>query len=210
MENPIYSEPRNLPTAHDYQMADRIWQRVSPDLTPYPELRDSPVPAPQPSTPVRENNNNTDLLPGAEANPCCMGSLAQPSADVVAGFIDEELAVRRACLSLSQRLYQENIRQLLRHIAKERSAAARQLKSAYYLITGTCHIPSITMEQPHWHCLQEALRACYHQESCSGLNYARAADEAEDICLQKLFQQLSRQAFCRAEEILITLGTVIR
>lgn len=209
MENPIYSEPRNLPTAHDYQMADRIWQRVSPDLTPYPELRDPPAPAHQLATPSPERDN-TDLLPGAAANPCCMGSLAQPSTDVVAGFIDEELAVRRACLALSQRLYQENIRQLLRHIAKERAAAARQLKSAYYLITGTCHIPSITMEQPHWRCLQEALRSCYHQESCSGLNYARAADEAEDICLQKLFQQLSRQAFCRAEEILTTLGTVIR
>ena len=25
--------------AYDYRMYDRIWQRVSPDLEPYPELR---------------------------------------------------------------------------------------------------------------------------------------------------------------------------
>lgn len=210
MENPAYGEPQSLPATYDYRMYDRIWQRVSPDLAPYPELRDAPAAPAQTAAPSAEAGGDLDALPGAEAAPCCMGSIAQASVGVVAGFIDEELAVRRACTVLSQRVYQENVRHLLRRIARERSAAARQLKAAYYLITGTCHVPTITMEQPCWHCLQEALRACYHQEACSGLNYQRAADEAEDPCLQKLFAQLSRQAYCRAEDVLTLLGTVIR
>lgn len=210
MENPVYGEPQSLPATYDYRMYDRIWQRVSPDLAPYPELRDAPAAPQQMTAPADENSSDLAELPGAEIDPCCMGSQAQASVGVVAGFIDEELAIRRACLALSQRVYQENVRHLLRRIAKERSAAARQLKAAYYLITGTCHVPTITMEQPHWHCLQEALRACYHQEACSGLNYQRASDEADDLCLQKLFSQLSRQAYCRAEDVLTLLGTVIR
>ncbi len=200
MEHPVYGESPSLPATYDYQTYDHIWQRVSPDLAPYPELR---------STAATPHNSNPETLPGAEANPCCMGSQAQVSASVVAGFIDEELAIRRSCLALSQRVYPENVRQLLQRIARERSAAVRQLKAAYYLITGTCHAPTITLEQSCRHCLQEALRACYHQEACTGLNYQRAADETDDPCLQKLFTQLSRQAYCRAEDVLTVLGTVI-
>lgn len=209
MESPIYGEPQSLPATYDYRMYDRIWQRVSPDLAPYPELRETPAGA-QAIAPIAESSDDLESLPGAEADPCCMGSLAKASVGVVAGFIDEELAIRRTCLALSQRVYQDNIRQLLRRIARERSAAARQLKAAYYLITGTCHAPTITAESPCWRCLQEALRACYHQEACSGFNYQRAADETDDLCLQNIFHQLSQQAYCRAEDVLTLLGTVIR
>ena len=35
-----YGPDRETGAVCDYQMYDRIWQRVSPDLNPYPHLRD--------------------------------------------------------------------------------------------------------------------------------------------------------------------------
>lgn len=207
MENPVQGKPQSLPAVYDDRMFEHIWQRVSPELEPYPEPRGTPGAAL--SAPSSAGDDSLDTLPGAEADPCCMGTLAQPSINVVAGFIDEELSVRRSYLLLSQRMRQRRVRQLLLRIAQERGAAVRQLKAAYYLITGSCHAPVITMEQPRWPCLPEALRACYHQEACTGFNYQRAADEAEDLCLQGLLTQLSRQTYRRAEDILTLLGTVI-
>lgn len=207
MENPVQGKPQSLPTMYDEHLYDQIWQRVSPELDPYPAAQTPSGAALQPASPAK--TSGLDSLPGAEANPCCMGTLAQPSTDVVAGFIDEELSVRRSYLLLNRQAQPEIVRQLLRRMIHERSAALRQLKAAYYLITGSCHVPVITMEQPRWRCLPEALRACYHQEACSGFNYQRAADEADDLCLQRLFAQLSQQAYRRAEALLTLLGTVI-
>lgn len=204
MEDPTQGRPQSLPAVYDDRMYEHIWQRVSPELEPYPATGSAALSSPPPG------GAGLDTLPGAETDPCCMGSLAQPSTAVVAGFIDEELSVRRSYLLLSQRVHQESVRQLLRRMIRQRSAAVRQLKAAHYLITGSCHVPVITMEQPRWRCLPEALRACYHQEACSGFNYRRACDEAEDLCLQGLFAQLSRQAYCRAEEVLTLLGGVIQ
>ncbi len=207
METPVHGKSSSLPAMYDAHLYDQIWQRVSPELDPYPAPQDPPGAALQPA--ASADGRGLDSLPGAETDPCCMGSLAQPSTGVLAGCIDEELSVRRSYLLLNRQAQPENVRQLLRRMIQERSAAVRQLKAAYYLITGSCHSPVITMEQPRWRCLPEALRACYHQEACSGFNYQRASDEAEDLCLQKLFAQLSRQAYRRADDVLALLGAVI-
>ena len=38
MDLPVMDGGGTAP-AYDYRLYDRIWQRVSPDLAPYPELR---------------------------------------------------------------------------------------------------------------------------------------------------------------------------
>ena len=59
------------PVTYDYRLYDRIWQRVSPELVPYPALRSgeesAPAVPPAPDAPA---------LPGALPDPCCMGSAA--------------------------------------------------------------------------------------------------------------------------------------
>ena len=65
------------------------------------------------------------------------------------------------------------------------------------------------MERLHRESLPQALRACYHQDACSGLNYQRAADETLDPCLQKLFARLSAQAYRRAEDVMALLGCLV-
>lgn len=225
-----------MPTAYDYRRYDRIWQRVSPDLDPYPDVRaacnntETAAPAPAPVStadvpntavlgaavpaPVMENGvagsgGGEDTLPGAEMNPCCMGTEAQQSLDVLEGFIEEELAERRCCLNLSRRFRNQQAARLMRRFASEKQAAARQLSTAYYLITGSCHAPAITVEHMQWAGMAEALRHCYHQEACSGFNYQRAADETIDPCLQKLLGRLAEQSYQRADEVMALLGQII-
>ena len=43
-----------------------------------------------------------EQLPGADPDPCCMGTAAQAVVDVVAGFVEEELADRRYLLAMSR------------------------------------------------------------------------------------------------------------
>ena len=228
MENTMTGGVLEMPTAYDYRRYDQIWQRVSPDLNPYPDVRAAagsmgaapavpataaPAPpaagsaAPVP-VPAMESGGEADL-PGAERDPCCMGTEAQESLTVLEGFLEEELAGRRCCLSMASRFRSQSACRLLRRIAAEKQAAVRDLSAAYYLITGACFFPSVSLEQTQWAGLAGALRSCYHQEACNGFNYQRAADEALDPCLQSLFSRLSADAYRRAQEIMTLLGQML-
>lgn len=242
MENPIVGQCPEGTVTYDYRMYDRIWQRVSPDLNPYPDVRaaaaqsptaptpaaaptptappkletpavpvavETPVPSPAAPTPDSANIAAESQLPGAEMDPCCMGTQARESLQVLEGFIEEELAERRCCLSLCRRVHNAHAARLLRRIANDKQCAARDMCTAYYLITGQCYTPAITVEQMQWDSLAAALRSCYHQEACNGFNYARAADGTADLCLQKLFTKLSQQAYKRADEVMCALGQVL-
>lgn len=247
MENPILGQCPEGITAYDYRMYDRIWQRVSPDLDPYPDVRaanganvptaapapaaaapapaataapkletpavpvavETPAEAPAATTADSADTAAESQLPGAEMNPCCMGTQARESLSVLEGFIEEELAERRCCLSLCRRVHHPQAARLLRRIAHEKQCAARDLCTAYYLITSQCYTPAIGVEQTQWDNLAAALRSCYHEEACNGFNYARAADGTMDPCLQKLFNKLSQQAYKRADEVMCVLGQVL-
>lgn len=231
MENPIVGQCPEGTATYDYRMYDRIWQRVSPDLNPYPDVRaanaaQSPAapppkletpavpvaveaPAPSPAAPTPDATAAESQLPGAEMNPCCMGTQARESLQVLEGFIEEELAERRYCLSLCRRVHNAHAARLLRRIANDKQCAARDMCTAYYLITGQCYTPAISVEQMQWDSLAAALRSCYHQEACNGFNYARAADGTADLCLQKLFTKLSQQSYKRADEVMCALGQVL-
>lgn len=192
--------------AYDYRMYDRIWQRVSPELNPYPQVRGmlTEAESTMPLAAVEEGD-----LPGARQDPCCMGTAAQASQGVLAGFIEEELAQRCCYLALAKKVSNPGVSQLLRRLAAEKAAAAGKLKSAWYLITGRCYAPAITVDTRQWSSLAELLRSVYHQEACSGFNYARAGEETTDICLAKLLGELSNEAYARAEAVMELLGRVL-
>ena len=184
MENPILSQCPEGSVTYDYRMYDRIWQRVSPDLDPYPDVRAAnaagaqnaaatpPVSAPAPAAPAPKLE--TPAVPVAVDTPA-------PAAPVQSGAAAA---------------------------AGGKQCAAQEMCTAYYLITGQCYTPTITVEQMRWDNLAAALRSCYHQEACNGFNYARAAEGTTDLCLQKLFTRLSQQAYQRADEVMCALGQV--
>lgn len=206
------------PEAYDYRQYDRIWQRVAPNLEPYPSVRSAggtavsamAEQAPAPGTPAPGTQASgtpappempEGQLPGAEMNPCCMGSAAAEMLEVLTGFIEEELGDRRYFLTLARQA-PSWARQRLREIANDQGVHAKRLMAVYYLITGECYRPAISTERICVGRWCAALRERYHAEACSGLNYARAADGTTDPCLAKLLNDLSADAYRHAEELL--------
>lgn len=190
---------------YDFRQYDRIWQRVAPNLEPYPSVRaeeGAVVPAMTEQPPVSGTPAPPESqLPGAELNPCCMGSAAAEMLEVLTGFIEEELADRRYFLALARQA-PSWARQRLREMANDEGLHARRLMAVHYLITGECYRPAISNERIYTGRWCMALRERYHAEACNGLNYARAADGTTDPCLVKLLNELSSDEYRHAEELM--------
>jgi len=193
---------RNLhePEIYDFRQHDRLWRRVQPGLEPYPEADTSGGNQAQTSdagmTLAQESR-----LPGAEQNPCCMGTEAAELLTVLEGYIADELAERRLYLALAQRA-PVWARQTMRELAEDEGDHARQLMTARYLITGQCRqpeaLPLELVSAGDWCAL---LRQRYHSEVCGGMNYARTADSTPDHCLAELLNGLSAAEYRHAERI---------
>ena len=209
------------PEVYDFRQYDRVWQRVAPNLEPYPGVMArseaaSAVPAapaapvtpaapaaPEaPAVPVPVGPGLPESqLPGAEQNPCCMGTAAAEMLEVLIGYIEAALSDRRYLLALVRQA-PSWARQTLRDMAADLQSQARQLTAAYYLITGRCYRPSISAERIYVGRWCPALRERYHAAACAGLNYARSAEDTTDPCLAKLLEDFSKQSYGHAETIL--------
>ena len=190
---------QSAPVPYDYRRYDRIWQRVAPSLSPWPlEETGGQMPAPaEQSPPVRVALSE----PGAQADPCCMGSAAAEMLTVLEGFIEEELADRRHYLAFAQQA-PSYVRQTLRRLAADEGEHARKLMAAYYLITGRCYQPYISCDKVYIGAYCPALRERYHAEVCGGFNYIRAADGTTDPCLIKLLTELSEDEYRHAGTVM--------
>ena len=212
---------QNHPEVYDFRQYDRIWQRVAPTLEPYPSpgrgsmaQQEPEEAAPQAEasqmpalTPAQVRQEST--LPGAEQNPCCMGTAAAEMLEVLTGFVEEELADQRYYQTLARQA-PAWARQQLRDIAADEGGHARRLLAVYFLITGECYRPIISCDRiylPGW-CA--ALRERYHEEACGGLNYARAAEGTTDPCLARLLKELSADEYRHADTMLRMLERSLR
>ena len=201
----------HTPETYDFRKYDQIWQRVSPNLEPYPDLRERATPAMAPLTSGAapagsQSGADGDLedLPGAERNPCCMGTAAREDLRVIEGFIEAELADQRYYQTLVRRA-PAFARGTLRDMANASGTAARRMMAAYYLITGTCYRPAMsgdTIRIGNW-C--PALRERYHVEACNGMNYLRAGEETTDPCLGRLLKELGEESYRQADALMALL-----
>lgn len=210
------------PEVYDFRRYDRVWQRVAPDLEPYPGMNGGARSAPsQPAAAAGASGTAQQAglpaavsrqeaqLPGAAQDPCCMGSAAAEMLEVLTGFIEEELEDRRYFLALSRQA-PSWARQRLRDMAAEEGAHARRLMAAHYLITGQCYRPAIAGGAVSIGRFCPALRERYHMEACNGLNYARSADGTTDPCLVKLLNELSADEYRHAEQLMAMLERAIQ
>ncbi len=202
----------HTPGEYDYRQYDRVWQRVAPTLEPYPgegqggdgsSAAGNGVPA------FPAVQRGIARLPGAEQNPCCMGSVAAESLGVLTGFIEEELAEQRYDLAFCRQA-PPWARQQLRDLAAAAGSRAGRLMAVYYLITGECFRPAVSCERIYIGRWCPALRERYHTAACGGLNYARAADGTADPCLRKLLLELSGESYRYADILLTMLERAIR
>lgn len=154
-------------TQEDYVRYDRVWQRVAPELDPYPAVRQ-----------------------GAAAEELCPAERDDGAAQLAA-FIDQALACRRAYLSARRCAPTTAARRTMQQLAEESGAHARRLTGLYYILTGQCyrsHLCAAESECLPW-CRLLRLRwqeACYAAEG-----YRRAAEAAADGCVQGILLQMA-------------------
>lgn len=208
MENEL-SAAQNA--AYDYRRCARVWQRVDPTLDPYPDVRAAAaMAADTPGDGLSAAERNAELtLPGAQADPCCMGTAALESLEVLQGFIREELADRRTYLFLARRAPTAEARQVFRAIASDEARHARRLLATVYLITGERYCPAICYPPLRCDGYCAALRERYHEEACGGYNYRRASQETLDPCLQQLLLAFSQDEYRHANAMLCLLSGVM-
>ena len=208
MENEL-SAAQNA--AYDYRRCARVWQRVDPTLDPYPDVRaTAAMAADTPGDGLSAAERNAELsLPGAQADPCCMGTAALESLEVLQDFIREELADRRTYLFLARRAPTAEARQVFRAIASDEGRHARRLLAAVYLITGERYCPAICYPPLRCDGYCAALRERYHEEVCGGFNYRRASQETLDPCLQQLLLAFSQDEYRHANAMLCLLSGVM-
>lgn len=197
-----------LPQQGQYQAYDKIWQRVAPDLNPYPEVRSARME--EESGTGGEGGGELITLPGAQADPCCMGTLAEDSVNVLRGFMETAAADAWGYAALARCARESGTARLLQGMAAREREHLRQLQAAHYLITGQCARGEIQPgkgQRPESFCA--ALRQAYHRAACSGFNYMRAGDEAEDMCLRKLFQTMGEEEMDSAKALLTILSRMM-
>lgn len=148
-------------------------------------------------------------LPGADRDPCCMGTAAKEMLEVLTGFAEEELEDQRQLQNLA-RQGPTWARGRLRELAAAEGEHARRLMAVYYLITGQCYRPRLSLDRigPLRWC--EALRERYHAAACNGMNYIRAAEGSTDPCLRRLLEEFSDDEYRQADVLLAMLERSLR
>lgn len=186
------------PEILDLRRQSGVWDRVGPQLPPYGEEGETKMPALRSAAGAIQAEA---ALPGAEVNPCCMGSAAVEALAVIAGFGEDELTECRHLQALSRQA-PGWAADRLRELAAQHAAQAKRLFTVYYLITGSCYAPAVQGERIYVGRWCPALRERYHAAACNGLNYERAAEETIDVCLKKLLRELGEASYRQAEVLL--------
>ena len=161
----------------DYLRCDRVWQRVAPELEPYPQLRGG----------------------DAEALKCRSND---GTAEQVAAFVAEELADRRQYMAHLRCAPTPVAKRILRQIADEEGSHARRLMGIYYVLTGRClplPLNTAAEELLPWCSL---LRQRYHHECSGSAAYHAAAEQTEDGCLKAIFLRLAEDEQRHAAQML--------
>ncbi|MBQ0037662.1 MAG: ferritin-like domain-containing protein [Clostridiales bacterium] len=169
---------------YDYRKYDRIWKRVSPELNPYPEIRDAAG---------RQDADAPEL--------CCMAGSTPEMEALLGRSIDDELSDRCAYLTYA-RCAPSYARRRLQMMAADEERHARRLMTVYYLTTGRCYraaVPDCRCTGLPW-C--QLLRQLYHRENCGARHYEEGAENMEDFCLREIFLELAADERCHARQIL--------
>ncbi len=198
--------PQAAPQTYDYEDYDRIWQRVLPELNTFPESRNED--GDLPGTPIPGDDELMEL-PGAQRNPCCLGTAAQNSINVIIGFLEVEMANCRFYRCFYPKAPNPAAARAIRQMMLDEMDHVRRLRAIYYLITGECFHSTRQIPMPEIGPYCDTLRAAYHEATCGSFNYFRAAAGAPDPCLRALFERLGNSRARHAETFVNLLGAVI-
>lgn len=155
-------------TQEDYIRYDRVWQRVAPELDPYPAVRQGSA-------------------VGREACP----AVQEDGAAQIAAFIDQALTCRRAYLSARRCAPTAAARRTVQQLAEESGAHARRLMGLYYILTGQCYRSQLCAAETDCLLWCRLLRLRWQEACFAAESYRRAAEAAADGCVQGILLQMA-------------------
>ncbi|MEA4813328.1 MAG: ferritin-like domain-containing protein [Oscillospiraceae bacterium] len=178
------------PTGADYERYDRVWQRVAPDAC---------------GKAVQTFADETATV--ASDGTCCMGAGAEGMTGTIEGYIADELADSAFYTAFAAKAPNNSSRAAMRTLAAAERGHARKLMAAYYLITGKYYTltPTALDSLPSW---REGLRLRYHAETCGAMAYETSAADTTDMCLRKLFEEMSIDEYSHSDKILSLLASL--
>ena len=165
----------------DYQLCNQVWQRVAPELDPYPEVRSAAA------------------EPAGES---CRLQKGMMPMEQLRMAIEGELTARRAYLAHA-RCAGGSVGRTLMQMAEEDGRHACRLKSLYYLLTGECW-----GSERGCGCVGETMSLCrflrqrYQMETTAADRYESWADGMEDECMASMLRQLAEDDRCHAATVM--------
>jgi len=175
----------------DLRLCDAVWQRVAPDLNPYPEVRAAALEQQPPCAAM-------------EPERACTSHADAMTADTLGTAVEEELTARRAYLAHG-RCAGGNVGRTLQQLAYDSGQHACRLRSLYYVLAGECYRPFAVCGQAEILSLCQFLRRRYQMEVEAARRYDGWADGVEDACMASTLRQMADDERCHAATLLSLL-----
>lgn len=169
----------------DLRRCDAVWQRVSPDLNPYPEVR------------AAAQRRETTCA-AAEAEWKAEDSLTP---EALAAAVEEELAARRAYMAHA-RCAGGGTGRALMQLASDSARHACRLRSLYFLLTGEYYQPYSVCGQAEILSLCQFLRLRYQMAVAAAEQFDDWADGMEDGCMASTMRGLADDKRCQAATLM--------
>ena len=162
--------------AEDTLRCDAVWQRILPNMDPYPEVR-------------------KEAAKRAEAS--CGKKIGEND---ILRYIEDELQDRCCYMALSRKARTKAEMRCLAAIGAAEAGHAKKLEAVYFIMTGK-HPCVSSPELPKICCFTDTLRQRYHEEKKAHQEYLQAAQKAEDERAKKLFECLAEEEAAHADII---------
>ena len=172
----------------DLQRCDAVWQRVAPDLNPYPEVRAAAM---TPETPCAAMAAEREVRRCAD----------DMTPEALAAAVEEELAARRAYLAHARCAGGTTGRSLMA-LASDSARHACRLRSLYFLLTGECYRPFAVCGQAEILSLCQFLRRKYRMAVEAAAQFDGWADGMEDGCMASALRSMADDKRCQAAALM--------
>jgi len=162
--------------AEDTLRCDAVWQRILPDMDPYPEIRREAAKRAENSREMKIGEN--DIL----------------------RYIEDELRDRYCYMALSRKGRTKAEMRCLASIGAAEACHGKKLEAAYFIMTGK-HPCVPAPKLPKICCFTDTLRQQYYEEIKAHREYLQAAQKAEDERVKELLECIAAEEAAHADII---------
>lgn len=169
----------------DPRRCDAVWQRVAPDLNPYPEVRAAALEQPRTAAEAKREE----------------GQYAAVTPEMLAAAVEDALSARRAYLAHA-RAAGGSAGRALAQLASDSARHACRLRGLYYLLTGRCYRPFAVCGQAEILGLCPFLRRRYQLAVETAARYDGWAETMADGCMASAVRGMADGMRCQAATLM--------